>query len=288
MSDTPPTPATPPQGSTPPSSDPPAGGAPATPFYESFQDASLKTNPRLQRLASVEDMARSLVNAESRLGVPVDQLIRLPTDPKDEKAMREVYTKLGLPDKPEGYGIKLDATASDADKAMLNDMLGVAHKAGTPPDQVKALVAWWQSKGAEFQQQQTAQAEQARAAGETELKTAWGAAYDTKSKEIGRLARDLGGPELAAELDAGKLGSHPQLAKMLGAMLDKMAEPGAPGGRSGEAAGGLDTPLTSAQATAKARELEAHPAFRDPKHAQHKTIVAQRNDMLRMASGVKQ
>jgi hypothetical protein len=258
-----------------------AGTAAPAPFWEAFTSEALKTEPTIQKFKDPEALAGSYLAAQKRLGMDPARLVELPADPADAAAMRAVYERLGAPKTAEEYGLKLPDTADAPSKALVGEFVKVAHEAMVPKGQAETLFKWFTSTAEKAAADQVAQFEAARVAGEAALKAEWGAAYDTRTKEIGRLLNEVGDEALQKDL-ATKLGNYPSLAKAFGKILDKMAEPGTQGSASGEAAD-PDRPLTPSAAKAKARELEAHPAFLDRKNPQHKAIVDQRNKALRMA-----
>lgn len=250
----------------------------------------MRTNPIVHRFTSAEELARGYVNLEKRFGVDPNRRIDLPADPNDAEGMRAVFAKLGLPDKPDGYGLTLDDKATDADKTMLTDFTAKAHELGIPASQAKGIMDFWMQKTAAAKAAETEAFNHAATEGMATLKKDWGAGFDGRLKEVGGLIKQYGGEALVAELDGDKLGRYPNLAKMLGAMLDRMAEPGGPGGGSGDAAAADRLP-TPDQAKAMARALEADPikgkALVDPQHPMHKATVAERSRLLRIGAGQK-
>lgn len=259
------------------------GDEPAKAFYEAFADANLKTDPTIQKFKDPEALAASYLNLQKMVGAKPEQILKLPEKMDDPEAMRAIWQKLGGPEKVDGY--KVDLTkATDADKAAIGGYLDAMHKAGPfPPGMVEASVKWFQDQVAAQQTGLLEEAKRMDDAGQAELKKEWGQAYDQRSGEVGKLLKDLGGDDLAKELNGSVFGSNPKLAIFLAKVVDKMAE-GGPNADPNK--GDLQTgKMTPAQAQAKARELEAHPAFRDRSHAQHADVTQQRNDALRMAQG---
>lgn len=249
-------------------------------YYEAFKSDDLKTHPSIQRYKTVEDLAQAYVHAEKRIGGNPDHYLKLPEKADDAEGWKAFWQKLGAPDSPEGYKVDLK-DASDADKAVVPDFLKAMHEAHVPPGIVEKVVGWWQGQLKTQQEGQLAEAQKATAAGEAALKAEWGGAFEQTKKEIGKLLTELGGKELQAELDAHAFGDSPALGMFLAKVAEKLREPGPSGDGQGADVG--QRAMTPAQAKAQARELEAHPAFRDQRHAQHRDIVKLRNDALRAA-----
>lgn len=265
--------------------DPGAGGAgkPVPSFWETFEDAGLKAHPSVTKFTTPEALAKSYVDAEKRLGAPPDQLIRLPTKPDDKAAWDEVYSRLGRPEKADGYGIKLPENATEEMKAVSGKLAETAHIAGLSPAQLRPLVDLLQAEANSAQTQAVAARETETRETQATLRKEWGAKFDVYGKEIGKLVVDLGGQPLLDELNASGLGNSLALNRALAKLVDRVAEPERPGGEGGRADVG-DRPFTPAQAGAERARLEADPtlgaALRDRSHAQHKHAVDERNRLL--------
>jgi hypothetical protein len=258
-----------------------SGGAAAdAPFYSSFPD-DLKAAPAIVKYKSVEDLARGLVAAENRLGVPADQLVRLPKGLDDKEGIGAIMKALGTPETVDGYQFQMEG-ASDADLAMGKDFVAAMHEVGAPPFIVAAATAWWSKQNLATAEAATAASAAAEAAAETALKTEWGAAYKPKMDEIGRILNELGGKGLFEELNKSGMGNNVQLFKALGAVADKIAEPGA---LTGQGRGtGTTGVMTPAQAKVARAELEADPiksvALRERDHSMHKAVVEERTRLI--------
>jgi hypothetical protein len=149
---------------------------------------------------------------------------------------------------------------------------------------VKAAVDWWNGQTTAAMQAAQEAATQAGAQAEAALKQEWGAAYEPRLREIGRMMTELGGAELQAELDRSGMGNNPLLMKALGKILDKTVEPGAL--TNGQANTGLMTP---GQAKAARLTLENDPiksaALFDPTHSMHAAVVEERKRYFALESG---
>lgn len=255
------------------------------PWYDGLPD-DLKKEKSLLRFASLEDATRAFVGAEKRLGIPHDQVLRMPSTPEETKAL---YAKLGAPETADGYQIEVPADASDDDKAAAKSFAEHMHKAGPfPADFVKAAVEWNNAQ-AEAASTALADAQAARRAeSEALLKKELGAAYDPDFKAVGKLLAEIGGQDLADELDASGLGDNPRLMLALHKLMDERAEPGAlEGQREGKVDGAK---LSIGQAKAALENLIADPvkgaALRDNTHSMHQSVLKERNRLAAMADGI--
>ena len=259
------------------------GAAPAPAFWEGFADKSLTQSNSVTRWKSVEELARGYVNLEQRFGVPPERRIDLPEDPANAEAMRAVWTKLGAPEKADGYGFKLADGATEGDTAMLGKYVAKAHEVGLPTPQARAMLEWWVEQN---QAAQTAQAEaltQRKTEGESALKTAFGGAYDDRMREAKNLLSRYD-PDGKTGLTADNLTTFPAWTQMLIRMSDRMQEPGGlpPGSQPDEV-----RPLTPGQANAALNALALDDAKQkalfDPKHPSHAAVLAERTKLLEAA-----
>lgn len=260
-------------------------GAATEEFWTGFSDDKLKNSPVVLRHKTTEDLARSLVAAESRLGVPADQLLRLPTKDEDYPA---IWKALGAPETAEGYKITLPEGASDEDKAFAQRFGEHMHQAGPfPPQVVKAAVDFVNAETARTDADLKAAEDAARGEGEKLLREQLGAAYDPDMKAVGRMLADLKIDGLQEELNASGLGNSPRLLLALHKIMDARGEPQAlEGANAGTARGSAMTP-----ATAKAARITLEndpikgPALRDSGHAMHKAVVAERDRLFAYEAG---
>lgn len=255
------------------------------PWFESLPD-DLKGEKSVMRHASLEDAIRAAVGAEKRLGVPAHQLVRLPT--KDEE-FADLYRKLGAPETADGYEIGLPDDASDEDKAAVKSFAEHMHKAGPfPPAFLKAAVEWNNAQAEAAAEALTAANAEAKAAGEAFLKKELGADYDPEMKAVGKLLNDLGGKELRDELNLSDPGKNPRLMLALQKVVERLGESGGLDGQ-GRSSGG-EVQLSRSQAKAAALNIENDPvkgqALRDSSHSMHKSVVAERNRLLKIAEGI--
>jgi hypothetical protein len=258
--------------------------APAAAFYEAFGDKGLAADQTVQKFTSAEEMARSYVNLEKRFGVPPERRIDLPEDVTNAEAMRGVWSKLGLPEKADGYGFKLADGSTEADNAMLGKYVEKAHAVGLPTAQARQMLEWWVSENAAAQQAAVDAEKERRTNGEARLKTAFGGAYDARMREAKNIIARYD-PKGETGFSEANLALFPQLTEMLIRMSDKMAEP--EGGLGGETEQ-TERPLTPAQANAKLNELALdkakQEALMNSQHPAHKAVLAERTKLLEAAN----
>lgn len=124
----------------------PNGGAANNGAWADSLDAEMKpwvSGMGLDKLEPAAALAKVLPmyrGAEQKLGIPADQLLRLPgKDAKPEDWM-QVWGRLGRPEKPDGYEIK----APDGDAGeFLRTATGWFHEIGVPKGMARALAGKW-------------------------------------------------------------------------------------------------------------------------------------------------
>lgn len=260
------------------------GGGGDAPWFSTLPD-DLKGQPGVTRHKTLTDAIQAGIAAEKRLGVPADQLVRLPTKPDDKEAVTAIYKALGAPDAPDGYQIAWEG-ATDEDKVVVGEFAKFMHEKGPfPPDALAAAAEFWRGKVAAQTEADLAAETATSEAAVATLKGELGAAYETTTQAVGKMIAEIGGAKLVEELDLNnKIGSSPELFRFLKKISDKLAEPG-PGTDTQNADVG-NKPLTPGEAKFKRIELENDPvkgkALRDGSHPMHAAVIAERNKLFEM------
>lgn len=137
---------------------------------------------------ALPEIVKSFRNTERYIGVPADQLLRVPKE-GDMAAYNAVYDKLGRPAKPEEYQLEIPKEADPSFKEWAQKTFhGMGLNGRQANELLKSYTAYTEGRV------QAAQAEYETkiAADTTKLKSEWGAA-EAKNTQIARgAARDLG------------------------------------------------------------------------------------------------
>ena len=102
--------------------------------WKSTLPDDLQHDPTLQNFKDVESLAKTVVHQQKVLGnrVPI---------PKTDEEKTELYTKLGRPDDPTKYEVKIPEThASYFNETSVDNFKNVAHQIGLNNEQVNALI----------------------------------------------------------------------------------------------------------------------------------------------------
>ena len=175
-----------------------------------FSDGTLKSYPSLSRFKTVDDLGKSYGEAEKFIGGSV----RIPDANTSEEDRNAFYTKLGRPESPDKYDIRV-AEGAPLDEKLVGAFKGVAHSLGLNSEQAQKLTDWYSGQAAGIMEQQGTQRTAQIQQWESEVDRMWGW-QKAKNDAIG--ARALmtmleGNAEhpLAKMLDETGLGNHPAL-----------------------------------------------------------------------------
>lgn len=180
-------PTAPAAGDTPPA----APAAPATNerWYGGAAE-DLRGFAELKGWDTAEKAIASYRDLEKHMGVPAEQLLKLPKDAADVDGWNAVKQRLGFapPAKAEDYDIAVPEGQSDAFAKAMRELF---HKNGVPADMAKALVDGNNAYWAEQAKADEAAMETANANAMTALKTEWGANFDKLSQMADRARAEL-------------------------------------------------------------------------------------------------
>lgn len=184
--------------------------APATePWFASFPDelkgyVANKGLDKLDQTSAFKKVAEFHQNAESRLGIPADRVLRKPGPDSSQADWDAFYTNLGRPEAADKYELPV----TDANKERANAFAQAAFKAGMPKE--KAQAAWKELTDHEAATASArADAEKVALTNEkAELEKSWGKGADFQAKKLValRAAQAAGVTEEQFESAANKPG----------------------------------------------------------------------------------
>lgn len=139
------------------------------------------------------DLLNSYISLEKVIGVPPERIIKLPTDANDKAGWDQVHTRMGRPEKPEGYASVMPPVKGL--EAVTGEVAKWYHEAGISTAAAKLLYERSTAYAAEQAKvaEQTAQVAQQK--GVEALKnptTGWGEKFDANAAIVDRAAQTFG------------------------------------------------------------------------------------------------
>jgi len=230
------------------------------PFAEQLPE-KIRGEAAFKDIKSIDALADSYYNAQKMIGVPKDQLLRLPTSDKPED-WAPVYNRLGRPEKSGDYKLKVPEGFPPAEKEYAESVMAAAHGAGLSQKQFETMTGWlYQRAGASIAAKQASE-EGTRAERIGSLKTEWGQAFENNVAQsragMNHYAEAAGlGDELKKAMDETGAGDHPAFIKLFNHLSRNLHEDGKLTGKAfGESA--MKSPVEARQ---QINALFADPGF---------------------------
>lgn len=225
----------------------------------------------LKRYPNIEEMAKGLAHharLASKKGLM--PLREGATDAEKAEHAERLRSITNAPEKPEGYGIKVDDPELQAE---LNEFAAVFHKHAISPEAVKELLALNDQKNAQFREREQAAAAQAldKAWDENHrmLRNAFGPLVESKLKAASAAAAWMG-----LDLNAPELMASPKLQAQLAIAAAKVAS-------RIEEAQFVDGGSAGQVKVSAAQELQA--LANDPNHKYYKALRDSSHPLYREA-----
>ncbi len=194
-------------------------------------------------------------NLEKLMGLPAENVLKLPVKDDDVDGWNKVHAKLGRPEKADEYQIAMPEKGGDP--AFAKWAKEQFHGLGLSKKQGETLAAkWTEFMGGQVQAQTADLAAKGQAA-ESGLKKEWGAAYEQNMAMVERAANTLGMDDKVLHAFRDSMGGA-EAAKFIHGLSQKLGE-----GKfvSGEGNQGFGGALTPSQAQQQLQSLRSDPDF---------------------------
>lgn len=211
------------EGVDPKAAVPPSGGE-ATPASEGVptgdwrEGLSIEEIQKLARFKDPKSVAKSYLELERRLG----SSISVPGENAKPEEIRAFYSKLGVPEKPEGYELKTPSEADGWSKTVEAQARERFLKAGLTPRQAQEMI----DLHVEFVEQGAQSLNEGAKQAEAQLKSEWGSGF---KKNFGFFEQGIlhyFGPEAFELLKRSPLGNSVPFIKGLALMGAQLTEAG--------------------------------------------------------------
>lgn len=205
---------------------PPASNAA---WYDTFENADVKTWTAAKGFKDASAVAESAYNLEKLIGFDkAGRTIVMPKDDASPDELKAFHAKLGVPETPEGYKLPLPETA---DPAFGKAIQGWMHKAGVTPKAAEVLTQEFVAFSAAQQEAESARLLEQSNQVFSKTMQAWGKDADGKMELGKRFAANLIPDEVT--LDSGEKVKRGDFIQQLfdrtgatGALLELFAQAG--------------------------------------------------------------
>mgnify|MGYP005800756783 CR=1 FL=1 len=226
----------------------------------------LRGSKSLSKFKDVENLARGYVNAERLIGR--DQIPM----PKTDDEFKAAYAKLGCPEDVSGYKVPFENPfANTPMQGMLEEDLKAflpwAKEVGLNNKQATALFNNYVGRLVEIAGQQNANIASELARADEALSREFGEQKEVKLSYANRALSALGDKSLIDAIAESGLGRNPAFIRMMVRVGEMHAE------ELGIDKTGSSNLMSPSDLSAAISELQAHPAYLDASHPEHKAIV---------------
>ena len=241
----------------------------------------LKEHPAFTNFKTVEDLAKSHLSAQDKIGkkgIPLPNKESLMDSPE----WGEVFNQLGRPVEAAGYEdpkLEIPAGQDPPDEKLMGEFKTLAHSIGLLPHQYQALLKYDLEKNVALgTQAQVAQTEELQNT-ETALRKTMGKAYDGQLAKAKGLITKFGGDEVSAKIANSGLGRDSVFIQFLMNIAKNFGEGGELLGEPVNA-----SILSPEQAGKRIKQIQGdkeHP-FHKRDHPEHKEAMAEMTGLFQM------
>ena len=225
----------------------------------------LDREPSLRNFDSVDKLAKSYVHAVKKMGVPPEQVLKMPND---EASWDETYNALGRPVSPDGYNFdNYEHEGGD-----LSNYKEMAHRAGLNQAQAEIILDTVQNNIINSEQAYDEQREQEEVNGLKSLQKDWGPEFNKNLNLAQRVFNRFADSETLDYIEETGVGNNPQMIKMLARIGEAFSEGGPV--LTGEPRGsGLSPQEAQETISAKLSDPEFKRAYMTASHPNHREAV---------------
>jgi hypothetical protein len=254
-------------------------------FLNQFPE-EYRNDPTIKNTTSLGSLAKQLVNAQKMIGVPPEQLLRLPGEKATPEELAAFHVKLGRPEKADAYDMKEDGLPEDliGRKEVVAWAKDAFFKHGVPKKVGETLMAEY----SQFMQGVLKKATDDHASKRTEiiqqLEKEFGGAFNQMHTLAFNAVKkfDKSGA-FTKFLEDTKLGDNPEFVRIFAQVGKALGDDTIVDGGSGP----VGLKLTPDQAKTKLKELESDAEnvkiLQDNRHPKHELLRQERTRLYGIA-----
>ena len=225
----------------------------------------LGEEPSLQTFDSVDKLAKSYVNLVKKMGVPSEQLLRLPGE---GEPMDDVYNALGRPEDHNGYQL------GDFQPEQTENFRQFAHQLGLNNQQAETIYQAYQQDIAERDQASQQEFEQFEVDNLNALQQEWGDQFNHNLEMARRAFMNFATPEAVKVIEETGMGNHPELLKVFARIGEVLAEDSVLPGTNNSVLGGMNAASAQEQINSLMSDKEFRQSYMDAYDPSHQEAVA--------------
>ncbi|MFQ5791931.1 MAG: hypothetical protein ACE5JI_15770, partial [Acidobacteriota bacterium] len=225
------------------------------------------------QIKDIPTLAKNYVEGQKYIG----GAIKIPGEGASKEELAAFHQKLGVPEKVEDYGLKVEEGDATMDPAFLGRFLETAHINGISKPQAEALIRWWTEEAGSV----TAEADKGLEQAFEALQTEWGGAAPRNIALAERAVLTLGGKEAQEFFDSSGLGNNPTLVKLFAKVGKMMAEEGLISGDVENIPGTEDAQKLANEIIFN-KDHKLHEAYVTPDHPQHDEAVKEVTRLMQL------
>ncbi len=234
-------------------------------FNPSGLPDGLGQEPSLQTFDSVDKLAKSYVNLVKKMGVPSEQLLRLPGE---GEPMDDLYNALGRPEDHNGYNL------GDVEPEQTENFRQFAHQLGLNNQQAETIYQAYQQDIAERDQVSQQQFEQFEVDNLNALQQEWGDQFNHNLEMARRAFMNFATPEAVQIVEETGMGNHPELLKVFARIGEVLAEDSVLPGTNNSVLGGMNAASAQEQINSLMSDKDFRSSYMDAYDPNHQEAVA--------------
>ena len=256
-----------------------------TPFIDTVPE-QFRADPALAPIKSLESLVKSFIQGQKLIGVPADQIVKLPGQNATPEDVQQFHMKLGMPEKVEDYDLKVPENVPegyDIDEKFIKKTAEIFHKHGLSVKQAQAVYNDYNEAlvGDLKSRNETDKDNQIKSMGK--LKEDWGQAYDQNIDLAVRARNVFCDDDMKDYLENSRLGDDVRFIKFFSGLGKRLSEMPA----DGSGPGTTKFTRSPAEATQRITELNGDEnfmkAYMTKTHAGHADAVQQMEDLMKQA-----
>lgn len=171
--------------------------APQVTDWRAALPEDLRNDPTIQNTKDIAGMAKQLVDTQRMVGA---DRVAIPGENAPSDQWDAFFTKLGRPEKAEGYQFEVKSEIFQPQDLWLESLGKISHQLGLSKSQAQGLLSWYVEESGNELTQMNKDLDDTQEDAMTKLRTEFGAAFNDKLSKGMEAAQMFGGDEFMTAL----------------------------------------------------------------------------------------